>query len=285
MGPVLRPASPQLRRPHDGHRGAHAGQRPAAAAGRYGRHGLGRHAACPGSPRADLAEGPAPVDRPDRAVLHRSADLPRAESIRRAVQEQARAAGGQLRGQQERDRAGLRRPADRGSGDPGRPSRQRRVHQELQPVPGQQRQRRSRQVEGAAREGRPSERPPDQAPLLDDRSGAARRAGTAGEPRQGRVQREARAGDAGRLLRQVPAEHQHRQARRVGRRATRLDPRLVRQQRPLRRPAALLEPRERVERLRQLQQSGLQRLRREGADRKLASAWRRRTGRRRTPRS
>ena len=73
------------------------------------------------------------------------------------------------------------------------------------PYPGQQRQRRSGQVEGAAREGRLSERPRDQAALLDDRPGPARRAGAAGEPRQGRLQGEARLGHAVRLLRQVPA--------------------------------------------------------------------------------
>ena len=87
------------------------------------------------------------------------------------------------------------------------------------------------------------------------------------EPERGRLQGDARPRHADRLLRQVPDAAERGQEGRVGHRAARLHPRLVRQQRPLHRAAALHQPRPGLDRLGRIRQSHGERARRQGADR------------------
>ena len=100
--------------------------------------------------------------------------------------------------------------------------------------------------QGAAQAGRLSQRPGDQAALLDQRSVPAHLPVHPVEPQPRGLQGDDRPRHAGRLLRQVPDAAEHRQARRLGHRAAGLDPRLVRQQRPLDAPADHDEPRARA---------------------------------------
>ena len=101
-----------------------------------------------------------PGHRPDRAGrrVDRARHLPDPEPVRRAAEEQAGPRGGGLRGQQERHRADPRRQVGRLHHLAAHPARQRRLHPQLQPVPGQQRQRRPGQGQGSCwpRPGRPA---------------------------------------------------------------------------------------------------------------------------------
>ena len=89
---------------------------------------------------------PQPGHRPDRGRLgvHRAGHLPDPQPVRRAAEEQAGPPGRRLRGEQERHRADPRRQGGRLDHLAADPARQRGLHVQLQPLPGQQRQRATR---------------------------------------------------------------------------------------------------------------------------------------------